>query len=239
MANIVVAGNISSNANDFLKKDDAVRAVVGAACSLSILGSLLIVLSYVCFKSLRTKARLILVHISAMDFGVAVANLIGLCVYFDHFYEVVPNAQYSERVPSSYVVPPDKDIQRLCVAQAFFAVYFTLGSVSWTVFLSLYLYFALVYYDRRLGGVFLVVAHVFSYGMPMLISLWLAMTERLGYSPYNSSGWCAIILVDPATQKTDIYTAIMGYDLWIYLTFILVPIVYLSLKGYLQEQVST
>ncbi len=228
-------------ANDFFTKGVAVRGVVGATCCLSIVGSFLIAMSYICFKQLRTKARLVLVHISIMDFGVAAANLIGLTVYFDHFYQVVPaNPNGSASPDDIFIVPPSTGVHNLCVAQAFFAVYFTLGSISWTVCLALYLYFALVYYDsQHHARWFQWFSYAFGYGLPLFISLWLVLTGKLGYSPYNSSGWCTLILIDPATQERDIYAAIIGYDLWIYLTLILVPLLYLSLKGYLQNEVST
>ena len=221
---------------DFLTKGDAVRAVVGVTCGLSIVGATLIVLSYTCFKNLRTKARRILVHLSIMDFGVATANMVGVLVYFDGYYSVISRGNGSV---SLIVMPPSAEIENLCITQAFFAVYFTLGSILWTICLAIYLYFTLVFYDKKHGQYFERFAYVFSYGLPLLVSLWLVLTEKLGYSPYNSAGWCALILVDPATHKRDIYTAILGYDLWIYLTLTLVPLVYLSLKGYVNDYVST
>lgn len=38
---------------------------------------------------------------------------------------------------------------------------------------------------------FLRFSYVFCYGFPVMISLWLLLTDRLGYSPYDSSGWCS------------------------------------------------
>ncbi len=73
-------------AHDMLHKHKEVRVVVGITCTLSIIGSLLIILSYLCFRDLRSRARLILVHISIMDCGVGLSNLIGAWVYFDRFY---------------------------------------------------------------------------------------------------------------------------------------------------------
>ena len=70
----------------FLKKDISVRVTIMLTCVLSMLGALLIVLSFVCCKDLRSRGRQILVNISLMDFGVAAFNLFGASFYFDHFY---------------------------------------------------------------------------------------------------------------------------------------------------------
>ena len=52
-------------------------------------------LVHICFKKWRTRTRDILVHISVMDFGVALANLIEDVVYFDRFYPAaVGNVSY-------------------------------------------------------------------------------------------------------------------------------------------------
>ena len=87
--------NSTTNADAFLVKQTGERTVVGITCGLSAVGAMLIFLSYVCFKKRRTRTREILVHISVMDFGVALANLIGDVVYFDRFYPAaVGNVSY-------------------------------------------------------------------------------------------------------------------------------------------------
>ena len=231
--------DITSDA--FLNKGVGVRAVVGITCSLSIMGAALVILSYICFKSVRSKARELLVHLSLMDFGVAVANLVGVAFYLDRFY--------SDTVPTKNVILPvsinttDSDqspkdvIQNLCTAQAFFSIYFTLGSVLWTLSLALYLYFALVHYKNQQARYFLWLAYAVCWVLPFFLTLWLVLTDRLGYSPYNSSGWCSLVLTDPVTLKNDIFVAIFGYDLWIYTAMILVLILYLAVKAFLKIQV--
>ena len=74
--------------------------------------------------------------------------------------------------------------------------------------------------------------------MPLFVSVWLAMADKLGYSPYESSGWCSIIMKDPADpSKRDIFVSIFGYNLWIVLSFVLVPLLSLSVHFYVRYEV--
>ena len=209
---------------EFLIKGLAVRLTVGATCLLSIVGATLIILSYACFKSLRTKAREILLHLSLMDFGVAAANFIGDVVNFDKFYNSTTG--------------PIEAVKNLCTAQAFFAVYFTLGSVLWTISLAVYLYFLLVHRTTKNAKYFIYFSYVLCWGLPFFVTLWLVLTKRLGYSPYNASGWCSMIAVNPKTQAKDYFAVVIGYDLWIYLAMVLVPVMYCSVRWFLREEVS-
>lgn len=169
-----------------------------------------------------------------MDFGVAAFNLVGDAVYFDQYYHVYSDPEK----PGVFVIEnPSKTVNGLCEAQAFFAVFFTLGSVLWTVTLAAHLYFVLVYHKYRNTRHLLSFSYIFCYGTPLLLSLWLVFTNRLGYSPYDSAGWCTIILIDPKTRETDIYAAVMGYDLWIYLALVLAPVIYISARGFVKDKV--
>ena len=216
------------NANtELLTKGLPVRLVVGITCFLSIVGATLIILSYACFKSLRTKAREILLHISLMDFGVAAANLIGDVVYFDQFY-----------IKNNTLIEPNSTVKYLCTAQAFFAIYFTLGSVLWTISLAVYLYFLLVHRTTHNAKYFLYFSYVLCWGMPFFITLWLVLTDRLGYSPDNAAAWCSMIAFNPKTHFKDYFGVVIGYDLWIYLAMVLVPVMYCSVRWFLREEVS-
>ena len=197
--------------------------VVGITCCLSIIGALLIILSYVCFKELRTRARTILLHISIMDLGVAASNLVGASVYFDQYYNN-PNCLPDGIQADPHICPVSDTIHDLCVAQAFLSVYFTLGSIMWTICLSVYLYFLLVHYRTKLAQRSLCFSYIFSYCMPLFISLWLLLTGRFGYSPYDTECWCGMKINNPLTREGEIFLVVFGYDLWIYLTIVLVPI---------------
>ena len=219
-----------------LPKDAKMRTVVGVSCCLSILGSLLIILSYILFKKRRTRAREILLHISLMDLGVALANLIGLSVYFDRYYA------YHFRINPSYEVPAY--IEGLCKTQAFFATYCMYASVLWTIALAGFLYFLIIYQKSKIATYFLWSSYVICYAVPLLVTMWLATTNRLGYSPYDSSGWCSLIVTVSLDfegvwhRNIDMFLTILGYNLWVYLAFVTIPMFYLSIRYHLAGKVS-
>ena len=250
------AGTEDSNSvsTAFKSKDVGIRSVVILTCSLSVLGSLAIILSFACFRQLRSKPREILLHISIMDLGVSLANLLGAAVYFDQYYHtpavnITDPADFAFQPTRATDEPPAADgdagpvaqfsapraVEDLCVAQAFFAGFFTLGSVLWTVFLSVYIYFYLLFHKTRpqLPKRSLPFAGVLCYGLPLAVMAWLVSTGRLGYAPYNSSGWCTLIVQDPATGERDILAVVLGNDLWIYLAMLLIPIMYFASLSYL------
>ena len=218
------------------EKGTGVRVVSGISSSLSIIGSALIILSYICFRSLRTRARLILVHLALTDMGVGLSNLAGIIANFDRFYE----HHHSRDETEPY--KPNMTIDILCKAQAFTAHYCTLSSVLWTICLAVYMYM-LIMSQKQLKQL-LWFFYILCYGMPMLVTGWMMWTQRLGFSPYDSSGWCSIIAKRPFMEhevlvsKVDLVSTIFGYDLWIFLTIALIVVLYISVYSYVKLRVS-
>lgn len=216
------------NPNDpFTHKRSGIRVVVCLTCAFSVIGSLLIIASYIFYKELRTRVRLILVHLSLMDFGAAIANFIGAVVYFDQYYLNSPQ-NVSEPVQIS------------CVTQAAVALFCTNSSVLWTIMLALYLYFLIVHAGSRWAKYSFYLFGALSYLLPLFVTVWLLATHRLGYAPYDSSGWCSLIVVQPGMEgeEADLIVSIIGYDIWILLTMVLVPVLYVSIKLHVRHRVS-
>lgn len=238
----LISGSGPTDPSWVLSKNQGIRAVSGISCILTICGSLLIIISYTCFRSLRTRARLILVHLAIADMGVGIANLVGISVDFDRYFYHVHTASETEPF-----FPNSTDIQNLCETQAFFAEYCTLSSVLWTTCLAAYMYLLIIHKSQKQMNYFMWFSYLFCYGMPLLVSVWMILTGRLGYAPYDSSGWCAVIVVKPYRQswegnspKTtiDMFSSILGYDLWIFLTIILIIFLYISVFCYVKQEVS-
>ena len=235
MAELVFTHPGSHELVDLEHKRPEVRYVVGVTCILSIVGSGFIILSYLCFPGLRSRARLVLVHISIMDFGAALANFIGVAVNFDHYF-LRPDCHYHHRMISqNCTIEPA--VRHACVAQAAIAHYFTNGSFIWTICLSFYLYFLIVHNGTERGRYFLYFSHVFCYVMPLFITLWLLLTHKFGYAPYNSTGWCSLIGNNPITGERNIFVFVIGYDFWIVLAFTLVPLLSLTVHCYIKQEV--
>ena len=208
----------------YLNKHAAVRAVVGVVCLFSMLGSVLIVISYCCFKQLRSEARTILLNLSLMDFGVGLANFVGIVVYFDQYYkDSTATAATAELLPNVSSVVDD-----LCKAQAFLAAFCTYASVFWTITLAFYMHmFVFASWEKTRWYIYFTV-YPFNYVLSALLCVWFMWTKRLGHAPYNSSGWCSLINVN-----SDYIATIIGYDLWIYLGMVMCTTVYVSIFFYL------
>lgn len=222
---------IIPNVSVFLRKEVETRAIVGVSCSLSIIGSLLIILSYFLQKK-KTRAREILFHISLMDFGVGLANLIGLSIYFDQYY------RYSN--DGTYIYTTLSYINGLCKTQAFFAMFCSLASVFWTTALAVYLYIVILHHNKPEYAVYFVRFNYFFCYVPTFgVTLWACLTGKLGYSPYDSAGWCSLITINPLNiAKRDVFTTIFGYDLWMYLAGFLIIVIYVAIKSFLSHQVN-
>lgn len=184
--------NVSTVQGPFFHKHVTIRVVVGITCFLSMLGALLIILSYMCIKEIRTKSRQILVHLSVADFGVASANFIGVCVYFDQYIRHCPLESHTSQHSTSAL---DKEkfsngvnthtscgtLLQLCKTQAFIAAYSTLASVLWTLCLAVYIYCLVFYTSKRVHLRVVCIAIVFCWGMPLFVSLWLVITGKYIY----------------------------------------------------------
>lgn len=219
----------------FYDKHFSPRIVVGVACTLSIVGSLLIIGSYVLSKELRSQCRWILLHLSLMDFGVALANLIGIAANFDSYY-VEATKNYSR---------PPVAVRYSCEGQAVMACFCTISSILWTISVAVYLYFRIVnqsFFAERFYKYLILFMCLANYGLPLLVTIWMGVTHRLGFAPWDSSGWCTVIVIKPPTKihgyvsSVDKFASFFGSDLWVILTIVLIPFLYFSIKRAAKKQ---
>ena len=204
----------------------SIRIVVGITCALSMIGAFLIILSYFLIRDIRTKAREVLVNLSLMDFMAAAANLAGVLANFNYY--LGPN--------SPNMTEHKHVINNLCLAQATFAMYGTISSVLWTICLAVYIFLWIMLEGRDIAKKSVVFLYTICYGIPLGLTLWFVLTKRLGNAPYGGSGWCSLVLSKHKNSK-NIFAAVLGNDLWVYLTIILVPLIFLSLHFYLKNKV--
>lgn len=203
-----------------------VLVVVGITCVLSMIGASLIVFSYILIPQIRTKAREILLHLSLMDFMAAAANFAGILANFDKYLSRtdLPEAKYNA-------------INNLCIAQASFAMYGTESSVLWTICMAVYIYLRIMYEGSPVAKRACYAFYAICYGIPLIMTVWFACTDKLGYSSYGGSGWCSVILTDEKGNPTP-FRAVIGNDIFIYVTIILVPLIFVSLHFHVRSQVS-
>ena len=203
----------------------SLQIICGIVCVLSLLGSLAIVLTYALLKEIRSKARELLVHVSLMDITYTTANFVGMMIpYRDHLCDDNSTNCYSNK---SY------RYERICEAQAFFAVYGTVGSVLWTLALAVYLYYRIVSRDENVTKRLVRVLYVVCYALPLYVSLWLLLDHHMGYprNVLSGAGWCSV------RDNTHDLVILMTYDIWIWLGIIILIPLYLVIHVHIREQV--
>ncbi len=205
----------------------AVHAVVGVTCVLSMVGSVLIILSYFIVPDIRTKAREILVNLSLMDFMAAAANFAGIVINFDNSLGTgIDNSSHHH-------------MTHLCLAQATFALYGTVSSVLWTICIAIYIYLCIMIGSKLLAARSVMIFYALSYGVPVIVTVWYVTTKKLGYDVISGSGWCSILVYRHYGERLKVMplNTFFASDLWVYLTMFIVPVIFISLYCHLKIEV--
>lgn len=196
------------------------RIVTIVCCSLSIVGSLLIILSFCITKDLRNRIRSFVVFISLMDITYSTANLVGASINFD---------RYMNRTSDGYHVfsPPNVVLDVLCKVQGSLAVYGTLGSILWTSCMAMYVYFNVIChlkgkYSKMLFGIYWC-GHAFCWLVPLYIMIWALVDDDVTYSPLLSfGGWCTAFGKKDFSWRGIKFATLLFNDYWMFSSFILI-----------------
>lgn len=192
------------------------------ACCLSILGSSLIVLSYVLYKDVRKSTA------RAIVFCLAITDLLSATGYI-----IAPILFYSRLSTVSKNVTTNTSLENVaCKVQSFWTTWLVLSSFFWTSYLALYFVLILVFKKSHWSRVMMAVFLLTAWTVPLLICTAAIATKWLGPSTYSTIGpWCWIstetLLNKTAAQAervTDIYftmQAVAG-KFWEILTFVIV-----------------
>ena len=220
----------NSDVVDHSPVNHTLKAISAVTCSLSIIGSVAIILSYVLIKDIRSKARELLVHLSIMDLTFSIANLIGTILPYDKYLLHQTSGSAHD------------NFERACEAQAFFSAYGTIGSILWTLGLAVYLYFRMVSRDARLTKRVVIVMYFVCYALPLYPSLWLLVRGHYGYpkSGDDSGGWCTVLIGSDKTEHGHYDQELMLFmvdDIWILLTFITMVPIYLIIHCQVRAEV--
>ena len=143
----------------------------------SMIGSALIIITFLLWKDIRTVARAILVFLAIADFFTAAGYLFGAIVSYKYEHD-----HY------------DKDLYiSLCEAQSFVTTAFPISSFLWTTHLAIYLYVAIVNENPSRAKKLLIFFHITGWGIPLVICLPAVLTDHLGGSNERTSvNWCFI-----------------------------------------------
>ena len=154
--------------------DHVNSALMVTSSSLSIIGCIIIIASYISYKDIRTSSRHIIVCISIADFFVVSANLSGI-----------------------FVPPHPEKVDTFCILESFVGTTAVLCSFLWSMMLAVFLYITIVR-----GNVFLAERlihpyfHLFCWLVPLTINVMALLLHVLGNSgDAATAGWCWIDLI--------------------------------------------
>lgn len=160
-------GHTNHTTNDFQWSEEqtsVLDALVITSCSLSIMGSIFIFLSYALWRDLRTTPRLMLVCLSFADLVTASGNMFGV------FY---------------------RDGGIVCTIQSAFTSTSSISSFCWTVSIGTHLYFSMLKSTKKRN--FQYAYHIVSWGLPIVILIIALSFQALGADDFSRAvGWCWI-----------------------------------------------
>ena len=193
--------------------ETALSVVQGIVTILSVFGSVLLILSYVLLRSLRTKSRLLVTHLALANLLQAFPNFLAVFMDFRARFKVDESTAQSGIGPlllpgnvsvtnmtealacngASKLLDHSSSIYcNVCVYQGFISLTGALATIFWTVCVCIH-YFILVSYNNiKLASRLSYAYYVIAWLAPLVISLWLLFHNWLGFEPTYSTVNCGI-----------------------------------------------
>ena len=183
--------NGKCTAGNCLPKASVALTVI--SCVAAIVGSLLIICTFLCWKDLRTIARMILVFLAVADLLSALGYLFGAAVYIQYFYTQGYCNSDNETWSVNHTALNLTAYHDLCIAQSFFTTVMPMASFFWTGNLAVYLFFSLAWQKVRYTKTLMAIFHTIAWGIPLVTCIAIVSDGRFGPSSSRSSGgWCWI-----------------------------------------------
>ena len=184
-------------------------AVQGMISFLSIVGSVLLILTYVLLKPLRTKSRLLITHLAVANFLITFPNFLAVFMNFSTRFKV-PSVVYSVNQSTdtydlfniSESLPCSGNIQffhnseivycSLCVYLGFVSLVGVLSNIFWSVCVCIHFFILISYRNTKLASHIAYAYYVIAWVAPLGICLWLLFHNWLGFEPAYSTVNCGI-----------------------------------------------
>ena len=153
--------------------NDLNRAMVTTVTMLSVIGSCIIILTFIRFKDIRTPSRHIIVCIAISDLISSLSNCAGLLI-----------------------LPGKNSLGNPCVIQSLIGTTFILSSFLWTMFLAILLFVVIVLQNTELAErIIFPWFHLTGWFVPLTINMIAVSLHKLGNSEdLGTAGWCWIYL---------------------------------------------
>ena len=223
------------------------EVVTGVICMLSIIGCLLIIISFCVYKQLRTRARLVVVFLAFSVLCYTTANLVGIGVtHLQKSMSRANNSQLSTLVTNSTV------LDTACKVQAGIAVFFYIAAIFWTYCIAFYILMS-VLQSKVMSNITFYFFLVVSWLVPTVIIVYLVLYDYLGYScllinKTNSTSltevdvsslWCTIAYSKVHSKESRILINVLAFDVWLVMGYMVLPIIFILVKLAMKKQVSS
>ncbi|XP_029910724.1 G-protein coupled receptor 157 [Myripristis murdjan] len=183
------------------------QVAVLISCTLSFLGSSLIICTYIIWPDLRTTPRKLLVYLSLADWLSALSYAYGVWRVFD-----------SDSVD--------------CVAQGAISTFANTSSFFWTVAIAIYLYVFIVRSNQRLADSLVLFFHLVSWCVPLAITVAALCLNKIGYDASEVSvGWCWVRIQAPDRVLWMLLTG----KIWEFLAYLTLPVLYILIKRHIHR----
>ncbi|XP_056005991.1 G-protein coupled receptor 157-like [Ostrea edulis] len=205
---------------------DSVLICTFVSSSLSIIGAIVIFVTYCTIPEAKNQTRRLLIYLTIADLLTSSGNLLGAIRY-----------SYTHRnqglITEEHIIWHCHHPDDICAAQSLINTFSALASFSWTIIIGLHILLALVYQSEWCFTTMpKVLAHSVSWGIPLVITLTAAFKNVLGEDLSIGSGpWCWIRgCLDQ--EKTILWMTVSGKG-WEILTYIVTAFLYIYLKYYM------
>ena len=192
--------------------------------SLSIIGSLLIILTFVIWKDVRrSTARILLLFLAIADLGTGLSYLTAVIGF-----EAFP-------VKRSTFDNSTDPFEVFCKTQSFFTTFFAVSSFFWTSAMGIYFLVALVFRRPKWGPKLMIILNIIGWGAPAVFLIFMTGYGFLGppktvnHVVPISAAWCFVSNTNHIFDNTTIvywlFEGICGM-FWELLTCFIVIICY-------------
>ena len=198
------------------------------SCTLSVLGSVLIILTFLVLKDMRTGSQKIVTLLAIADLISAVGYIIGAANYLHH-HRTDGTSSKSQDCGS---------FDKICMGQATVTTYSSLVSFLWTVILAFYFFLIIVFKRVKVASQLMILYNVIAWGAPLLIVVPLLGFKKLGYAHYAASNWC-YVRGNPHSPLDHDWEAILlilvAGKFWEILSYIVVTVLYAVIIAFMSK----
>jgi len=227
--------------------DIVLTVIQGVISFLSIIGSVLLILSYAVLRRIRSKSRVLITHLAAANFLQALSSFVAVFMNFRTRFKVTD--QEWQFCSSGQIFDSSVRVYcNLCIYLEFFSLIGTLSTIFWTVFVCIHFFILVSYRNTKLASRVTYIYYVTAWFVPLGICLWLLFHNWLGFEPTYSTVNCSIKTDcvphhHPYSYKgknnwNRVIGVLFGIKIWQVLVFLLIPCLFVAIQCKNRKHVS-